>query len=117
MDNMDQNGKLWVAAFDINATPGQDASHPAFFLDGQEQGADNLRGFWVLNPCGPDGDNCASGDDCCGGYCRSVDGGPLQCVESPGGCSMEFEACKTAADCCNPGFQCINSHCAQPAPT
>ncbi len=117
MDNGDQNGKLWVAAFDINATPGQDPSHPAFFLDGQEKVSDNLRGFWVLNPCGADGDNCASGDDCCGGYCRSTNGGPLQCVSAPGGCSNEFETCKTAADCCTPGFQCINSHCAQPAPT
>src|SRR4029079_13556399 len=51
MDNGDQNGKLWVAAFDINATAGKDPSHPAFFLDGQELPADNLRGFWVLDPC------------------------------------------------------------------
>jgi WD40-like Beta Propeller Repeat len=117
MDNDDQNGKLWVAAFDLNPTPGQDPSHPAFFLDGQETGADNLRGFWVLNPCSANGDDCASGDDCCGGFCRAVDGGPLQCVPPPGGCSNEFEACKTAADCCDADFQCINSHCAQPTPT
>ncbi len=89
MDNGDQNGKLWVAAFDMNPTPGVDPSHPAFFLDGQETVADNLRGFWVLNPCSANGDDCASGDDCCGGFCRSVDGGPLQCVPPPaGGCSI-----------------------------
>ncbi len=117
MDNMDQNGKLWVAAFDQSPTPGQDPSHPAFFLDGQETSADNLRGFWVLNPCAADGNNCASGDDCCGGFCRADDGGPLTCVPPPGGCSNEFESCKTASDCCSAGFQCINAHCAQPPPT
>ena len=35
-DNGDEYGKLWVAAFDIDAAPGTDPSHPAFFLDGQE---------------------------------------------------------------------------------
>ncbi len=114
-DNDDQNGKLWVAAFDLNPTPGKDPSHPAFFLDGQETVSDNLRGFWVLNPCSANGANCASGDDCCGGFCRQADGGLPQCVPPPGGCSNEFETCQTAADCCDPGDECINSRCAQPA--
>src|SRR6185312_1798195 len=54
-DNGDEYGKLWVAALDINAPPGTDGSHPAFFLDGQEHTSDNLRGFWVLDPCKSDG--------------------------------------------------------------
>jgi hypothetical protein len=116
-DNMDEYGKLWVAAIDLSPTAGQDASHPAFFLDGQELAADNLRGFWVLNPCKAAGASCESGDQCCDGFCRpGGDGGALQCVAPPGGCSNESEKCTTAADCCNHADSCINSHCAQPPP-
>ena len=118
-DNNDQNGKLWVTAIDINTTPGKDPSHPAFFLDGQELTSDNLRGFWVLNPCAANGASCASGDDCCGGFCRANDdGGALQCFSSAptGGCSQQYEKCTTAADCCNTNDQCINGFCATPAP-
>ena len=51
--------QTFVAAIDENPTPGKDASHPAFYLDGQELNADNLRGFWTLPPCQPDGTGCA----------------------------------------------------------
>lgn len=115
-DHQDEYGKLWVAALDLHPTPGQDASHPAFFLDGQELHADNLRGFWVLDPCKQDGRDCKSGDECCDGFCRPIDGGPPQCVPPPGGCSNEFEKCATSADCCDPRYQCINGKCAQPSP-
>jgi hypothetical protein len=115
-DNMDEYGKLWVAALDLSPTAGQDASHPAFYLDGQETNADNLRGFWVLNPCKADGSSCASGDECCGGFCRGGDSGALTCGSTGGGCSNEYEKCSTAADCCDPADQCINQKCAQPAP-
>jgi hypothetical protein len=108
-------GKLWVAAFDINAMPGKDPSHPAFYLDGQELAADNLRGFWVLDPCKQTSNACTSGDECCTGFCRSEDGGPTECVPPPGGCSMEFEKCAKDSDCCDPSYSCINGHCAQPA--
>jgi len=112
----DDRGQLWVAAIDINATPGQDSSHPAFYLDGQESTANNLRGFWVLPPCRGNGQPCSSGDQCCNGFCRPAgDGGPLECVPPPGGCSNEYELCTTASDCCNPSDQCINGRCAQPA--
>jgi len=111
-DNSDQNGKLWVAALDLNAPPGTDGSHPAIFLEGQENGADNLRGFWVLDPCKGDGADCQSGDECCDGFCRQDDAGTLRCVPPPGGCSNEYEKCTTAADCCNPSDQCINGKCA-----
>lgn len=111
-DNGDEYGKLWVAALDINAPSGTDGSHPAFFLDGQERNADNLRGFWVLDPCKADGQTCGSGDECCGGYCRSEDGGALQCVPPPGGCAHEYEKCTTSADCCDSGDECINGKCA-----
>jgi hypothetical protein len=116
-DGADEYGKLWVAALDIDATDGVDPSHPAFFLDGQEHDADNLRGFWVLPPCEQNGGACTSGDQCCNGFCRpDGEGGALACVPPPsGGCSNEYERCTTSSDCCNTGDQCINNYCAQPA--
>jgi len=111
-DNGDEYGKLWVAALDINAAPGTDGSHPAFFLDGQEHTSDNLRGFWVLDPCKANGETCGSGDECCGGYCRGDDGGAPVCVPPPGGCSHEYEKCTTSGDCCDSVDQCINGKCA-----
>jgi hypothetical protein len=112
-DNGDQNGKLWVAAIDIGATPGTDPSHPAFFLDGQELVSDNLRGFWVLNPCQQNGTSCSSGDDCCSGFCvASAEGGALTCGAQPTtSCSPEGDKCTTASDCCSSTDQCINGWC------
>lgn len=115
LDNMGTNGKLWVAALDIDASDGIDPSHPAFYLEGQELEANNLRGFWVLNPCKENGKGCTSGDECCGGYCYEVDG-KVQCQPKPNGCSQELEKCNVAADCCDPGAECINGFCAVPAP-
>jgi hypothetical protein len=111
------DGKLWLAAIDINAPAGQDPSHPAFYLDGQELQADNLRGYWVLPACSQLGVGCESGDQCCAGYCRAEGGGKPVCVTKPVGCSNEFEKCTTASDCCAAGDQCINGRCAMaPAP-
>jgi hypothetical protein len=106
--------KLWVAAIDLKPQPGKDPSHPAFYLPGQELNAGNLRGFWSVDPCQPDGSSCETGDECCNGFCRNVDGG-FVCTPPPGGCSMEFEKCTTDNDCCNAssGTRCINGHCAQ----
>jgi hypothetical protein len=112
--------KLWVAAIDIDPTPGKDPSHPAFYLPGQELAAGNMRGFWALDPCKQNGTDCDSGDECCTGFCRQTtgaDGGQvLSCVPQPQGCSQEFEKCNVAADCCGApqGYQCINGHCAAP---
>lgn len=112
--------KLWVAAIDINAPAGQDPSHPAFYLPGQELLAGNMRGFWALDPCKQNGQSCESGDECCGGFCRQVqgaDGGvAFSCVPKPQGCAKELETCTTAADCCDPGALCLNGRCARPTP-
>jgi len=113
-DHNDSWGKLWVAAIDLNPTAGKDPSHPAFYLDGQELAADNLRGFWVLDPCKQNGGDCKSGAECCDGFCRPADGG-LVCTP-PQGCANEYEKCNVAADCCNKSSLCINGHCAQPLP-
>ena len=108
-------GKLWVAAIDVNEPPGTDPSHPAFYLDGQEMNADNLRGFLTLPPCEAAGATCTSGDQCCGGYCGQVSGG-LRCTDKPPPCSNELDKCATSSDCCNPADLCINNRCSQPPP-
>jgi hypothetical protein len=111
--------KLWVAAIDLNAPPGTDPSHPAFYLPAQEILAGNSRGFWVLDPCKADGMSCESGDQCCNGYCEP--NGPnssLICSNAPPGtnCSQPQEKCTTAADCCDMTNKCINGFCAQTTP-
>lgn len=111
--------KLWVAAIDINAPAGADPSHPAFYLPGQELGAGNSRGFWVVDPCKANGNSCESGDECCNGFCRKdPDGGALVCQDKPPGtkCVQEFEKCVVDADCCDPMQKCIAGKCAQQAP-
>jgi hypothetical protein len=109
--------KLWVAAIDLNAPPGTDPSHPAFYLPAQELLAGNMRGYWVVDPCQADGNACETGDECCGGYCRPNGSGALVCSNVVPQCAQEFERCTTNADCCNsPNLLCINSRCATPDP-
>ena len=109
--------KLWLAAIDINAKPGVDPSHPPIYLPGQDLPTGNMRGFWSLDPCKANGQNCTSGDECCGGFCRQQ-GNMKTCVPPPGGCSMEFETCVVDTDCCgnSTGTTCIAGHCANPIP-
>lgn len=105
--------RLWVSAFDLNAAPGVDPSHPAFYVPGQEMQSGNSRGFWALDPCKQDGQGCEGGDECCNGFC-SPQGNPPSfiCAPPQGGCSQEFDNCKTAADCCgNQNLQCIGEKC------
>jgi hypothetical protein len=111
--------KLWVAAIDLNAAPGTDPSHPAFYLPAQELVAGNARGFWTVDPCHGDGTSCETGDECCGGYCRpGGDMGALICTNVQPMCSQEFEKCNVAADCCGvaQGFECINGKCSKSTP-
>jgi hypothetical protein len=111
--------KLWVAAIDMNAAPGTDPSHPAFYLPGQELLAGNARGYWVVDPCKQDGNSCETGDECCGGYCRNAaDGGGLVCTMDKPMCAQEFEKCTVDQDCCavNLGIKCIGGRCTQPVP-
>ncbi len=122
--------KLWVAAVDLNATPGTDPSHPAFYLPAQELLAGNSRGYWSADPCRSDLESCSSGDECCGGYCsgppgamtcnstRETDGGTgcaagLEgCTDGGMRCSQEFERCTTVADCCQAASVCASGRCA-----
>jgi hypothetical protein len=105
--------KLWVAAIDLNAPPGSDPSHPAFYLPAQEILAGNSRGFWVLDPCEPDGQSCQSGDQCCNGYCEANgDGGALICSNTTPTCAAVQDKCTTAASCCDSTNLCVNGFCA-----
>ena len=53
--------------------------------------------------------DCASGIDCCGGFC--VNG---KCSSSPPTCSKVEDKCVTDADCCkgNQPVRCIGGFCA-----
>jgi hypothetical protein len=107
--------KLWVAAVDLGAAPGTDASHPAFYLPGQELLAGNARAFWVLDPCLKDGSSCTAGDQCCNGYCEpGGDAGGLTCSNTPpnNSCSAVNDKCTSVADCCDPTNICENGYCA-----
>jgi hypothetical protein len=100
--------KIWVSAISIGGKGGSDASHPAFYLPGQELGSGNIRAFATLSPCKQNGQSCTSGIDCCGGACVNGSCG------APQGCSNVDEKCTTSADCCSgQGLQCINGYCAQ----
>lgn len=116
--NKDAVKQLWVAAIDLNPAAGADPSHPPFLLPGQDQTSVNMRGFWALDPCKGDGVGCASGTECCGGFCdgSGPDGG-LVCA-SGGTCSQDGDHCDKTADCCNAtsGTTCINHICAEPGP-
>lgn len=109
--------KLWVAAIDLNAAPGTDPSHPAFYLPAQELLAGNSRGYWSLEPCRADAESCGSGDQCCGGYCRGLTETDKTCSSNNGGtCAHEFERCTTSAGCCDnaTGTVCVNQLCIKP---
>ena len=107
--------KLWVAAIDLNAAPGTDPSHPAFYLPAQEILAGNSRGYWVVDPCEASGTSCLTGDQCCSGYCGAGDGG-IVCGTQPAGCAVLGNKCAMTSDCCGAttGIACIDGYCAAP---
>ena len=105
--------KLWVAAIDIKNRYDDDASHPAFYLEGQEIESGNLRGFWALDACKALGQTCESGAECCDGGCRPVlrNGQVQNECSKPGDCARTEERCTSAADCCDSTQACINGFC------
>jgi hypothetical protein len=110
--------KLWVAAVDLNAKPGTDPSHPAFYLPAQELHAGNMRGFWSFDKCRPEGASCGSGAQCCGGYCQGSQG-MLTCTANVPKCAKEGDKCMKSSDCCGVqmGITCVNNVCSQSHPT
>jgi hypothetical protein len=111
--------KLWIAAIDSTAagswTPGNDPSHPAFYLPGQELAAGNSDGHWVNAPCTTLGNSCETDDDCCGGtgasptaQCRVTSTAtfpPTRACQARSSCAPTGVSCLTTADCCT-GLTC-----------
>jgi hypothetical protein len=109
--------KLWVTALDVPAKSGTDPSHPAFYMPAQELYAGNARGYWVLDACKENTASCATGDECCGGFCRVTEEFNIGvCMDvPPQTCSKEYDRCNVNSDCCADGktqLYCIAGHCA-----
>jgi hypothetical protein len=108
LGNFTASKQLWVAAIEISPDGNYEAdpSAPAFYLPGQEMGANNHRAFSALDPCLDTGESCDSGIKCCSGFC-----GDDKCVPPPSRCAETEEACQSASDCCNEADQCIGGFC------
>ncbi len=107
--------QLWVTAVSTHPGPNEDPSHPAFYLPNQKE-TENERGYWALDPCKDVGEGCASGGECCAGFCREFQEGTQKvCSQKTQTCSQEGERCQTADDCCPPfeglGLQCLGGFC------
>jgi hypothetical protein len=109
------NGKkrLWVAAIDKNPAPGADPSHPAFFLEGQNEATTNMRGFWALSACIPTqgGGACQNGFECCSGFCDKgvcVTPQTFACVGAGGDCTATSDCCNDTVVSCL-GGKCVPS--------
>lgn len=112
--------QLWVAAISPNHAPGEDPSHPPFYLPNQTSTA-NERGFWALAPCRAVGASCETGDECCDGFCRPSDPndpGSARVCQPPQSCSQASEKCTNDSDCCEAaaGTLCIGGFCTPPIP-
>jgi hypothetical protein len=111
--------KLWVTAISPGATPGTDASHPAFTLVNQAIIApqQSQRAYWALAPCQAMGNTCQTDDDCCNGSCLpqnpSDPNSPLVCGTPSTGCVANGSRCTAgqSQQCCNAaqGAQCIGT--------
>ena len=102
--------QLWVTAIDPFPQPGQDPSHPGFWLPGQELNNNNMRGYAALNECKQIGETCEAGYDCCSGFCVEIDGA-FVCDDEVPMCSPNESACEVDEDCCDPGADCIAGFC------
>lgn len=106
--------QLWVTAIDANPTAGEDPSHPAFWLPGQDVNDHNMRGNWALSPCKGLGASCEAGYECCEGFCIYDEAaGGMVCGE-PQSCAQLEDACETDADCCEETAVCVGGFCSEP---
>jgi hypothetical protein len=114
--------RIWVSAIqpplagEFTTDVVKDPSLPPFYLEGQSD-TGNTRAFAALNPCKDRGAECASGLDCCTGFCnidkatgKGVCGDKKLCAEYN-------ERCNVADDCCPPAsptdekLDCIGGFC------
>lgn len=113
--NLGLQRAIWGSAIDIrpDGSYTADPSHPPFYVAGQEFGADNHRAFSARDLCHADNEACASGIDCCSGFCSASAGEPDGvCTPPKQRCANRDEHCTTGADCCDPSDYCINGFCA-----
>jgi hypothetical protein len=116
--------RIWAAAIsarkqsaEFKDTTLTDPSYPGFYLDGQSESG-NVRAFAALNPCLQNGASCASGLDCCCGYCVQAAGASMgTCTCEVPKCAKINEKCKMDSDCCpperptDPVPTCIGGYC------
>ncbi len=109
--NVGLQRQLWGTAVDVSSDGKYvaDASHPAFYVTGQELGTGNHRAFTALDPCRADGQTCTTGVDCCNGFCTNG-----ICGEQVPRCSNIDETCSAGHKCCDPTVDCINGYCENP---
>ncbi len=100
-----------MAAIDPNPKASGDPSHPAFYLPGQEIMSGNMKAYWVNEPCHSSGTSCATGDECCTGFCSADSSGALVCGDKPPGCVPEYSKCSASSDCCGTNLVCIDNLC------
>ncbi|MEJ7728631.1 MAG: hypothetical protein WKG00_05400 [Polyangiaceae bacterium] len=109
----DQVKQLWVMAIDQLPKPGEDPSHPAFWVPGQDMATLNMRGFWAMDPCKQQGDMCTTDGECCDGEkCEDgLCGGEKECVQEGGLCEVDADCCDAAG-----GIICLGGECGTPPP-
>lgn len=99
--------RIWAAAIQPRreteefGEPTGDPSFPGFYLEGQSESG-NVRAFAALNPCKENGNDCTSGLDCCGGFCKFEEGETVGVCNDEAECAMTNERCDTDDDCCPP---------------
>jgi hypothetical protein len=109
----DQVKQLWVTAIDQLPKPGEDPSHPAFLVPGQDLATLNMRGFWAMDPCKQQGDMCTTDGECCNGEkCEDgLCGGEKECAQEGGLCEVDADCCDAAS-----GILCLGGECGSPPP-
>jgi hypothetical protein len=109
----DKVKQLWVVAIDQLPKPGEDPSHPAFWVPGQDPETLNMRGFWAMDPCKQQGDMCTTDGECCNGEkCEDgLCGGEKECAPEGGLCEIDADCCGAAG-----GIICLGGECGTPPP-
>lgn len=102
--------QIWVAAIDEDADPstGEDPSHPAFWLPGQDPTTDNLSSFFAPRPCAPAGGSCDTDAACCGELLCRPEGGDYTCVPPEEACALTSDPCESDDACCE-GLICADA--------
>lgn len=101
--------QIWVTAIDQNPQPGQDPSHPAFYLPGQDLSTENMSSFFAPVPCVGAGGTCESDLHCCdGNLCRPNGSGQLVCTPPDQACRLPGDACSSDGECCAGAGPCFD---------